>query len=293
LELHRYDDRTAIYLMSTLALELFKEAITQPDENMNLALAALLIALDEYPHLNIQKYLGKIEWLTKKIELEIDFSFETHPLQAIEKINRVLFDAEGFCGNKENYYDPRNSYLNEVLDRRTGIPITLSVLYIEIGNRLGLEIKGVGMPGHFLTKFFHHGRQVFIDPFNGGETLDENGCRERLADIYGKDFVFDQSFLSAVSKTQILSRMLANLKAIYFSRQDFKKALPNIEKILLLNPDSAVEIRDRGIAYYKLDQLSRAIGDWSRYLELCPSAEDSEEIRKNISVLGQRIALRN
>lgn len=279
--------------MSSLALDLFKEAIAQSDENMNLALAAMLIALDEYPHLNIQKYLGKIEWLTKRIEQEINFSIESHPLQAVEKINRVLFDVEGFCGNKENYYDPRNSYLNEVLDRRTGIPITLSVLYKEIGNRLGLRIDGVGMPGHFLTKVFHQGRQVFIDPFNRGETLYEEGCRERLASIYGKDFVFDQSFLNAVSKSQILSRMLANLKAIYFSRQDFKKALPIIEKILLLNPDSAMDFRDRGAAHYKLNHLSRAIRDWSRYLELSPSAEDGEEIKKNINVLGQRIALRN
>ena len=142
------------------------------------------------PYLNIQEYLGKIEWLTKRIEQEIDFSIESHPLQAVEKINRVLFDGEGFCGNKEDYYDPRNSYLNEVLDRRTGIPITLSVLYMEIGNRLGLRIDGVGMPGHFLTKFFHDGRYVFIDPFNRGETLDERGCRERLASILWTRFCF-------------------------------------------------------------------------------------------------------
>lgn len=279
--------------MSSLALDLFKEAIAQPDANINLALAALLIALDEYPHLDIQKYLGKIESLTKRIEQEIGFDIEFHPLQAVEKINRVLFDVEGFYGNKEDYYDPRNSYLNEVLDRRTGIPITLSVLYIEIGNRLGLQIKGVGMPGHFLTKFLHHGRQVFIDPFNRGEMLYEKGCRERLASIYGKDFVFDQSFLNAVSKSQILSRMLANLKTIYFSRQEFKKALPIIEKTLLINPDSALDIRDRGLAHYKLNHLSQAVREWSRYLELSPSAEDREEIKKNINVLCQRIASRN
>jgi regulator of sirC expression with transglutaminase-like and TPR domain len=279
--------------MSSLALDLFKEAIAQPDESMNLALAAMLISLDEYPYLNIQEYLGKIQWLTKRIEQEIDFSIESHPLQAVEKINRVLFDGEGFCGNKEDYYDPRNSYLNEVLDRRTGIPITLSVLYLEIGNRLGLRIHGVGMPGHFLTKFFHDGRYVFIDPFNRGETLDERGCRERLASFYGQDFVFDQSFLNAVRKSQILSRLLANLKAIYFSRQDFKKALPIIEKSLLINPDSAMDFRDRGVAHYKMNHLSRAIKDWSRYLELSPSAADREELKKDINVLVQRIALRN
>jgi len=279
--------------MSSLALDLFKEAIAQPDESMNLALAAMLISLDEYPYLNIQEYLGKIQWLAKRIEQEIDFSIQSHPLQAVEKINRVLFDGEGFCGNKKDYYDPRNSYLNEVLDRRTGIPITLSVLYLEIGNRLGLRIDGVGMPGHFLTKFFHDGSYVFIDPFNRGETLDERGCRERLASFYGQDFVFDQSFLNAVSKSQILSRLLANLKAIYFSRQDFKKALPIIEKRLLINPDSAMDYRDRGVAHCKMNQWSRAVRDWSRYLELSPSAEDREELKKDINVLVQRIALRN
>ena len=279
--------------MASLALELFKETIAQPDGTMNLARAAMLIALDEYPYLDIQAYLGRIDGLAKQIDNQIDFSMESHSLQVVEEMNRVLFEIEGFCGNKEDYYDPRNSFLNEVLDRRTGIPITLSVLYVEIGNRLGLRIDGVGMPGHFLTKFFHNGRPIFVDPFNRGELLDEAGCRKKLAIIYGEDFVFDPSFLNAVSKSKILSRMLANLKSIYFGRQDFKKALPILEKILLLNPNSAVDIRDRGVAHYKLNQLSRAVSDWSRYLEINPSAEDREETMKNIHLLGQLLALRN
>ncbi|MFN8007166.1 MAG: transglutaminase-like domain-containing protein [Terriglobia bacterium] len=260
---------------------------------MDLAKAAMLIALDEYPELDIPVYLKGIDELALKIADHIPFADVSQPLRVIEEMNRVLFDMEGFNGNSENYYDPRNSFLNEVLDRRTGIPISLSVLYMEIGHRLGLRIEGVGMPGHFLVKLTVTGMPLYFDPFNRGERLNEDDCRRKLKLLYGDDFVFEPSCLNPVTKAQILLRMLTNLKSIYFGREDYRKALPVLEKMLLIQPHSAVDIRDRGVAHYKLNQLSRAITDWSHYLAINPTAEDREETRKNINLLGQILALRN
>ncbi|PYV39268.1 MAG: hypothetical protein DMG06_23590 [Acidobacteria bacterium] len=277
----------------TLAIELFREMVARPEAQMDLASAALLIALDEYPNLNVQKYLGKIDAMASKIQSNIDFSIQARPTDAIERINRFLFQVEGFRGNKEDYYDPRNSFLNDVLDRRKGIPITLSLIYLEVGKRLGLNLEGVGMPGHFIVKCVHQELEAFIDPFHQGEILLEDGCKKRLQDIYGNDFQFERSFLAPVGKRQILRRMLTNLKGIYLDRQEFRKALSAIEKILLVNPDAADEIRDRATVHYKLNNLSAALVDWTRYLELQPEATDSEEVKNNLNIIGQLIALRN
>jgi len=277
----------------TLAIELFREMVMRSEAGIDLASAALLIALDEYPSLNVQKYLGSIDAMASKIQSNIDFSIQAGPVDAIERINRFLFQIEGFRGNTEDYYDPRNSFLNDVLDRRTGIPITLSLVYMEVGKRLGLSLEGVGMPGHFMVKCLHEGLEIFIDPFHQGEILLEEGCKKRLLQIYGNDFQFKRSFLDSVGKRQILNRMLTNLKGIYLNRREFRKALSTIDKILLVNPDAVQEIRDRATVHYKLNNLSAALVDWARYLELQPQAADSEEIKNNLKIVGQLIAVRN
>ncbi len=214
-------------------------------------------------------------------------------MEAIESINHQLFEIEGFRGNQEDYYDPRNSFLNDVLDRKTGIPITLSVLYMEVGRRIGLKIEGVGMPGHFIVKCRHNGVEIFVDAFGQGEILLEEGCERKLTQLHGKDFQFNRSCLDAVNHSQILTRMLHNLKAIYWNQQNYTKALGVIDKLLLINPTAAAEIRDRGFAHYQLNHLSPAIKDWSRYLELRPSAPDAAEVSKSLKVAAQVRAFRN
>jgi regulator of sirC expression with transglutaminase-like and TPR domain len=279
----------------TLASELFREMVSRPAGEVDLAAAALLIALDEYPDLNLQEYLLRIDQLAEGIrpELQGSGSVAERPVDAIEKVNQHLFAVEGFRGNRDDYYDPRNSFLNEVLDRRTGIPITLSVIYMEVGKRLGLELQGVGMPGHFVVKCRHRDIELFVDPFNFGEILLEADCQKKLAQIHGQDFRFDRSHLDSVNNHQILTRMLTNLKAIYFEKQDYSRTLAMIEKILLVNPNAPDEIRDRGFIHYKLDHLSQALKDWSRYLELSPRASDAKEIERNLTVAGHLLAGRN
>ena len=277
----------------TLARDLFREMVSRPPEQMDLAAAALLIALDEYPELNVSDYLERIDLLAKRTSAQLRSDAVERPMEAIESINYQLFEIEGFRGNQEDYYDPRNSFLNDVLDRKTGIPITLSVLYMEVGRRIGLKVEGVGMPGHFIVKCKHNGAEIFIDAFGRGEILLEEGCERKLTQLHGKDFQFNRSCLDAVNHSQILTRMLHNLKAIYWNQQNYAKALGVIEKLLLINPTAAAEIRDRGFTHYQLNHLSPAIRDWSRYLELRPGAPDAAEVSKSLKVAAQVRAFRN
>ena len=277
----------------TLARDLFREMVSRPPEQMDLAAAALLIALDEYPELNVSDYLERIDLLAERTSARLYSDAAERPMEAIESINYQLFEIEGFRGNQEDYYDPRNSFLNDVLDRRTGIPITLSVLYMEVGRRIGLKVEGVGMPGHFIVKCKHNSAEIFIDAFERGEILLEEGCERKLTQLHGKDFQFNRSCLDAVNHSQILTRMLHNLKAIYWNQQNYAKALGVIEKLLLINPTAAAEMRDRGFAHYQLNHLAPAIRDWSRYLELRPSAPDAAEVSKSLKVAAQVRAFRN
>jgi regulator of sirC expression with transglutaminase-like and TPR domain len=277
----------------TLASDLFREMVSRPPEQVDLAAASLLIALDEYPGLNVSDYLERIDLLAERTSAQLQPDAAERPLEAIKSINYQLFEIEGFRGNREDYYDPRNSFLNDVLDRKTGIPITLSVLYMEVGRRIGLKIEGVGMPGHFIVKCRHNGAEIFVDAFGRGEILLEEGCARKLTQLHGKDFQFNRSCLDAVNHSQILTRMLHNLKAIYWNQQNYVKALGVIDKLLLINPTAAAEIRDRGFAHYQLNHLSPAIRDWSCYLELRPSAPDAAEVAKSLKVAAQVRAFRN
>lgn len=278
--------------MRTLAAELFREMVERPEKEVDLASAALVIALDEYPTLDIQKYLREIDAMASAIRSEMDFSVGGR-LDAIRKLSRFLFQVKGFRGNTDDYYDPRNSYLNEVLERRLGIPISLSLVFIEVGKRAGLELEGVGMPGHFVVKCLYDGREILVDPFNQGGVLTEDECRKRLELQFGTGFEFSRSFLDSVNKHQILTRMLTNLKGIYLERQEFRKALGAIEKILIVNPESPSEIRDRASVHFKLNSFSSALADWVYYLEMKPEAADAEDVKTQMNIAGQLLALRN
>ena len=275
----------------TLATELFREMVSRPPEQIDLAAAALMIAFDEYPGLRISEYVERIDLLAEKTAAFLNP--DAGPMDVIQSINYQLFEIEGFRGNQQDYYDPRNSFLNEVLDRKTGIPITLSVLYMEIGRRLGLNVEGVGMPGHFIVSCHDNGVRIFVDPFGQGEILLEEGCQRKLAQLHGKEFRFDRSSLDAVDHRQILTRMLSNLKVIYWNQQNFAKALATIERILFIHPSSPTELRDHGFAHYQLSHLSSAIQSWSLYLELRPDAPDAAEVSKNLRVAAQLRAVRN
>jgi len=280
-------------MQPTPANEGLKNLLIQPEVKLDLAAAALQIAVEEYPDLDVANYLRRLDRLAERAAGQLSLSVEPDVIDSLDGINRTLYREEGFSGNSDVYYDPRNSFLNEVLDRRTGIPITLSIVYMEVGRRLGLDIRGVGLPGHFLVKCVAAGGEWLIDPFFGGKTVTEAECRQRLKRLHGEKSSFQRSFLDCVTKRQILGRLLANLKMIYLVQRDFRRALNVIEKIVLIFPDAAGEIRDRGSVSFRLQRFSAAIRDWNRYLAMKPQASDVQEVKQNLKVAATQIGLRN
>jgi regulator of sirC expression with transglutaminase-like and TPR domain len=178
------------------------------------------------------------------------------PTLKIEYLNAYLFEERGFRGNTEDYYDPRNSFLNDVIDRSLGIPITLSIVYMEVGRRIGMPLQGVGMPGHFIMKYTEPEGDIYIDPFNKGRMLSREACVELVQQLYGEPVPFEETFLAPVSKKQILARMLMNLKAIYVHTKDYLKALSVVERLLIIQPDVEQELKDRAALRHQIRMLN-------------------------------------
>ena len=257
----------------------FAEIVAGPDEQVDLAQAALLIASQEYPDLDLPLYLRRVDRLARAVARRLDG--DRGPLSAVRALSGLLFDEEGFRGNLEDYYDPRNSFLNDVLDRRTGIPITLSTLYIEVGRRAGVPVEGVGLPGHFVVRV----DGTLVDPFHGGAVLSEQDCQKRLDRIYGGRLRLDDTMLAACGPKTILARTLRNLKAIYTKAGDFTRALNVVELLLRVDPGSLEEMRDRGLLHAALDCYALAAGELEEYLEKAGNAPGTEPVRKKAAEL--------
>ena len=269
---------------SQIRLERFSALLCR--EDFDLAEACLLIAQDAYPDLDIAHYLARVDALAATAKRRL--SSDAFPEQKIVVLNRYLFNELGFCGNAGDYYDPRNSYLNEVLERRTGIPITLSILYMEIGRRLGLRLQGVSFPGHFLVKLRVTGGQLVLDPFCGGEAQSQSDLRARLARVLPQreaDTLPLSQFLQAATARQILARLLRNLKGIYLQSGEAQNTLGVMQRMVMVVPHAAEEVRDRGLAYYRLDCFRAALGDLQDYLDRRPDAPDADEIRGKAAAL--------
>jgi regulator of sirC expression with transglutaminase-like and TPR domain len=270
--------------MSLSARERFAQLVSSPTEEFDLAEAALLIAQEEQPEIDVAAYLRRLDQLAAAVRARLPES--PTPADIIESMNIQLFREEGLTGNTDVYYDPRNSFLNEVLDRKAGIPITLSVIYLEVGRRLGLPLVGVGFPGHFLVKYTGPEGDLVLDPFAGGVTLTHEQLAQKLRTIYGDNNPFLSQIpklLTPAGKKEILLRMLRNLKNIYLQQNDFSRALKVIDRIALVAPDEAMEVRDRGAVHQRLGHLQAAAQDFRRYLQMTPDAEDAETIRAMIA----------
>lgn len=257
-----------------------------------LAEAALAVAEEEYPRLEAARYVAVLDRLGDRVRRALGPT--PTPRAVLDAMKVVLFREEGFRGNEANYYDPRNSFLNEVLDRRLGIPITLSILYVEVAKRVGLELLGVGFPGHFLVRCPAVGAtpDLFIDPFNGGDVLDATECVARFqAVLKGRDF--DPSFLDPVDTRHILVRMLHNLKKIYVEHGDDVRALWVTDRLLLLVPGSLEERRDRGLLSARLGGTGAAVQDLEAYLKGAPRASDAREVASLLRNLKRRTSWLN
>ncbi len=255
----------------------FAAVVEKPDDAIDLAEAALLVAAEEYPQLTVPTYLRRLDLLAERVKDRL--SDESAPLLVLEEMGEVLFRQETFRGNVEAYYDPRNSFLNDVLDRGLGIPLTLSIVYLEVGWRLGLPLAGVNFPGHFLVRFEGEALRVTVDPFQGGRLRFEDEMQELLDRLYGGMVRMRPEFLRAASRKDMLVRLLSNLKGIYFNTRDDARALSCVERILLARPAEADEVRDRGLLLARSGRADEAIAELEHYLSLAPDAPDTERIR--------------
>jgi regulator of sirC expression with transglutaminase-like and TPR domain len=274
----------------------------------SLAQTALVIARIEYPRLDPDPYLTRLDRMgdaaRRAIEGHIATTGDVSTLGCVTALNAYLFGEQGFVGNEEKFEDPRNSCLNEVIERRTGIPITLSLVYMEVAQRAGLRVDGVNFPGHFLVRCPQTGREkgegLIIDPFHGGALLSEQDCRVLLQRHVGSEVTFDKTLLRPATRTQILVRMLLNLKRIYVHMRSFPQAHLVTELLLALSPSALSELRDRGLLAYHLNDLTGALRDLQAYLKLSSmsemddaSREDHEQIWEHVKTLRRRVASLN
>ncbi len=281
------------YTVSPELIETFSVFVAPEieDEKIDLIRASLVIARTEYPHLEIEVYAARMEQLARRVAALVP---EPDPRLAIAALNRVLFEETSLRGNREDYYDPRNSFLNDVLDRGLGIPITLSIVYMEVAKRVGFSLAGVGMPGHFLLKHYGlDGREMLIDCFNRGSVVSRQDCQNRLDEIYSGEMKLRPEFLHPISRRQILTRMLNNLKTVYLSTRNFRKALPIADLILVIYPRSAEDVKQRALLRYSMGLHRLAAEDLDQYLKLSPNASDAEEIRQMALSIRRMLALMN
>ena len=280
-------------------LQAFEKLLAEKEERIDLARACLMIAQDAYPDLVVDRYLGEIERMA--IRLRARLAADGNAEDKVVELNEFLFGDIGFVGNTRDYYDPRNSYLNEVIDRKTGIPITLAIIYMEVGRRIGLPLAGVSFPGHFLVRLKLRGRTLVLDPFSGGTPVSESDLRERLQRVIPEGATdnvpvgalpLDQ-FLEAATNRQILARLLRNLKGIYRDSGKPERMLDVLNRMLVVAPDANAELRDRGLVYHKLECYRAALKDLTDYVEREPDAPDSDEVRVRMVELSSLCARLN
>jgi regulator of sirC expression with transglutaminase-like and TPR domain len=270
------------------AVRAFRDLVQGAEASLDLARAALAIARLEHPDLDESRELGRLDALAARIG-----AGRQEPAATLERLKRVLFEEEGFRGNADEYYDPRNSCLNDVLDRKLGIPITLSVLTMEVGSRVGLDIVGVGLPGHFIVSASLGERSVLLDPFHGGAELTPESAADRAAQAVGRPVKLDDSHWAPCSRRGIVVRMLRNLKTIYARRSDWERALGVIDRLLLVDADTPMHLRDRGTVLVRAGRLWEGAADWESYLSRYPHVPDAEAFRQELRRVRQELGSRN
>jgi regulator of sirC expression with transglutaminase-like and TPR domain len=281
------------------ALEPFAQILRREDARIDLARACLMIAEDAYPGLDVERYMGEIERMAARLRGRLPQSPSAE--ERVVALNQFLYEDLGYWGNTDDYYDPRNSYLNEVIERKTGIPITLSIVYMELGRRIGLPLEGVSFPGHFLVRLRLRGGMLVLDPFAGGAPQSEDDLRSRVKRVIpdgvadnlpASELPLDQ-FLEPATNRQILSRLLRNLKGIYRKTDKPERMLDVLNRMLLVTPGASAELRERGYVYQRLECYRAALKDLTDYTEREPDAPDLDEVRGKLFELSALCARLN
>ena len=264
--------------LNTLALD--------PDANLDVAEVALCLAQDEYPTLDVEASLGEIDAMAHEARSYVRGDVEAK----LTGLCRYLFHEMGFRGNVQNYYEPGNSYLNIVLERRTGIPISLCAVAMAIGNRAGLEVHGVGLPGHFIAKAVGGGRELLFDPFHGGRRLTRRECETLVEQITKVPFQASAESLRPLPLGPLVQRMLNNLKAIYLGQSDYQRGSRIIGRLRQLDPHNPIHQRDLGACFLQLGQAGKAITHLEAYLDAVPDPGDVADVKKLLQQARRDIA---
>jgi regulator of sirC expression with transglutaminase-like and TPR domain len=256
-------------------------------ERFDLVDAALWVAAEDYPEIDVAQEARRLGYIAgegarRAYDLE-------NPFARVDALRAFLFEELSFRGNEKEYNDPRNSYLNEVLDRRLGNPLTLSIVFLETARAAGFEAVGIGLPGHFVVGVAWHGRTILVDPYHGGRVISEEDCRQLVGRTTGRPSLFRRELLRGATERGMLTRMLLNLKHIYVKREDFHHALAVVERLLLVTPGDANELRDRGYLHAHLGLAGPAVEDLESYLARTPDASDADSIRGRVAWLRRRM----
>lgn len=246
-----------------------------PAAPLDLAEVALLLARDEFPFLDVEAHLNELTAMAREVQPYL----RGHLAHQVQGLCRYLFHEMGFRGNARDYYDPRNSYFNQVLERRLGIPISLSAVTMAVGGRAGLTLAGIGLPGHFIVKASNPQQEILIDPFDGGRILSHADCEHLVQTATGLSFAASALALEPQPLGLIVQRMLNNLKAVYLKSQDWPRAVRILERMRQLNPEDALLRRDLGLCLVRHNQPGKAIDHLQRYLDVAADADDAEQIR--------------
>jgi regulator of sirC expression with transglutaminase-like and TPR domain len=273
--------------MSEKAKEAFAVELRKKDSQINLANAALLFSEYLTEDFDRSIYLTLLDDIAASIRPSLQAAGSDQ--ERIEILNQYLFEDLKFAGNSANYYAPHNSFLNKVLDMRTGIPISLSAIYLEIGWRLELPLWGIGLPRHFIVGYGPTTAPVYVDVFNQGRTLSEDECLAVSQTPISDRMAFRQEFLKPATKKAILFRMLLNLKHIYVRLENWETAYKTVDLLLIVEPEQTLEMRDRGLIAYRLNRLHAATYDIERYLFLAPNNPDAEWLNKQLEMMEEKL----
>ena len=266
-----------------LARQRFREIAGRPEPLVDLVEASLVISLEENPRVDVDRYLQQVGMWSGAVQGRLEGSQDVERI--VDTINKLLFEEEGFHGENEDYYDPRNALLNEALDRHAGLPITLSILYLELSRRVGVIAVGISLPGRFLVKLSGEFGELYVDPFDDGRVLTKVELQKILDEMYGGGVRLREHHLRSFSRKEILARELAQLKAAYLAQHDLQRAAASIDRLLILDERDPYEIRDRAAIAVQMHAYTQAIDFFERYLELMPHAEDLVRVREQIAYL--------
>jgi regulator of sirC expression with transglutaminase-like and TPR domain len=266
----------------------FRDMLQRPDAQIDLARAALLVAAESDPTLDVDAEMARLEQWARELGRRIDPSWNN--LQRLARLRTFMYEDLGFKGDVRGYYSPANSLLHSVMSRRLGIPLTLSIVFMEIGWRIGVPFEGVGFPGHFLVRLTGEPGDLLLDPYDHGASVHEEDCRRMIELTTGGTVPYDPSMIRSLGKRDMIARLLFNLKVSCLKANDDPGALSAVERLLLLHPDDPPELRDRGLLLYRMDRYREARASLLAYLRARPDALDREVIERHLSALEMMLA---